>query len=100
MTLPIVDFDTAKDLKELGFDWVCTSDFKVEQALVTKWLRDVHKLSIEPELLRSEYKCCVATTTDGYFDIVIGGSKFNAWPTYEESELEGIQKTIQYLKDV
>lgn len=64
-----------------------------------KWFRDKYNLSIEPGIFKSGYKSCVVTITDGYFDVVIGGSKFNTWPTYEEAELEGIKKTIQYLKN-
>ena len=67
MKLKLVDFETAKDLKELEFDWTCTGHYSKskkpvyylygevkqetyikapEQALVIKWFRDAHNIYI------------------------------------------------------
>jgi hypothetical protein len=78
--LAIVDFSTAKDLKELGFDWYCDYNYYMknnhkvfkqgellygathneidwtsapEQALVCKWFRDVHNIHIIVEIASS-----------------------------------------------
>lgn len=157
MKLQLVDYQTANDLKELGFDWPvtkyynhegklivnfddsgynereyyfdadsfyenwndgrrvddnnascwgCTSKiFKEcysapEQALVVKWLRDVHKLDVDVSWCGKGYKACIIKITpNSGFDILISGSKFNFYDTFEESELEGIKEVIKYLKD-
>ena len=130
MKLQLVDYQTAKDLKELGFNWKVRyfwdenspkltpygynyednyNDDIIfesknyysapEQALVTKWFRDIYGLSIETVRLPKGYETCVTRINDEYLDVVIGGSKFNTWPIYEEAVLEGIKKTINYIKD-
>lgn len=77
--LPIVPFDVAEDLKELGFDWSCSQhyndafdgdirlqDFSTlwtypapEQASVAKWLRDVHDINlfVHQECIGSDEFC-------------------------------------------
>lgn len=121
MNLPIVPFDVANDLKELGFDWRVTSDFDIYQAEVVKWLRDIYDIHIQPSYCVF-YDALYQHHVGYRLNIIFGGIcpmnyilsneelnvKYNGSPlnghgivfdTYETTELEGIKEAIKYLKN-
>lgn len=109
MNLQIIPFEVANDLKELGFDWVCTSDFRIEQALVCRWFRDVHNI-----IITIDVNCSQNDFSYGYDWCIWRHSKYGhieefsiptnmpigewTYDAYEEAELEGIKTAIKYLK--
>lgn len=130
--LAIVDFSTAKDLKEVGFDWYCDynyymkSNHKIfkqgellygatynemdwtsapEQALVIKWLLDIHNLYvvIEPHFKQWFWEIRQINNTDSYAVYYIIKSQIytnpNAYKTHDEAQLGGIKECIKYLKN-
>ena len=120
MKLQIVDFETAKYLKELGFDWKDTVSkyydtkgnrilylhgipdekygyiLRPEQSLVVKWLRDVHKLKITvyPKRFFEDLYCLSISINN---EIIHSPKHF--YKIYEEAELDGIREAIKYLKN-
>lgn len=135
MKLQLVDYQTAKDLKELGFDWPCymscfelenmtnsnmefDSNFRVnhnenkwlynrcslpETALVVKWFRYVHKISIETYTDVTNYVCYTIkscfNTSGNYIQILKDSIQYDEmFETHDIAELNGIRFTIQHLK--
>jgi hypothetical protein len=77
-----------------------------EQALVVKWLRDVHNIHIqvEPHFKQWFWEICqLNNDTDSmavyYVLETQRRSNPNAYKTFEQAELEGIKEVIKYLKD-
>ena len=127
MNLKIIDFETAKDLKKLGFDWTpdpneCgqyytddgqlirnnealqykkgISDFYLAptQAEVAKWLRDKHSLMIDVYPLGYRTKEYVWTVHDLQ---PWGGVHISdkEYRDFEQAESVGIKKAIEILKE-
>ena len=81
ITEDYVSFETAKLLKEKGFDWNCESkrfypepDYDQESPdgvyaptlqMAMKWLREVHNLCLEPYRTACGYLCDVARVPSG-----------------------------------
>jgi hypothetical protein len=124
MNLPIVDFQTAKDLKELGFDWPVSNMYRNNeserlhglsqepvdvnsqktsvisaptQAEVIKWLRDEKNISVIVEWYGASEEIEFEYEVCSFVDtsIMEAGYHYN---TYEEAELAGIKEAIKILK--
>lgn len=118
-----VSFDTAKKLKEVGFDAPCYvqySDRGVQwdasypenfnaddwgyscptQALAARWLREVHHLHVFAffDYVERDWTYCVAdispVTAEGGMDL----SESN-YPTYEEAMQDALQEAIKLIKN-
>lgn len=117
-----VSFDTAKMLKEAGFDVPCTSQYtegmfvwnveypynfnqddfgysRPTQALAARWIREVHKLhvfakrSCDYSLLEHRWSYWIQNAEyDVYKDVEIGFS------SYEEAFEAGLQEAIKLIK--
>lgn len=120
-----VSFDTARMLKEAGFDVLCTSQYtegeriwdtdypdnfnqdefgysRPTQALAARWLREVHRIVVDANF--------IPPSTDGnawiYFigemdDMVWSGDYVPSdefYETYEEALEAGLQKAINLIK--
>ncbi len=113
MNLPIVPFDVARDLKELGFDWdvlnkyadngklndaTYSGDIKAPtQSEVCKWLRDEKGIHIEITIMNYLYAYEVCDTNG--LAVVYFGNDMYKFDTYEAAELAGIKKAIEILKE-
>lgn len=143
MELTKVDFDTAKFLKELGFNWDCDSYYdqalfegtnpqwegiftkftfferkgfhnnlipnvnelwygcsRPTQALVVRWFREIHDISIEcgyagHRLNDPPWVTILCICNKRTLEFVVDGQ----WTgdTFEESELKGIKAAINHL---
>lgn len=117
MKLQTISFEVAKDLKDLEFDWPVKKYFdnkgkpityilgkphwnfykRPTQALVVKWFRDNHNISINitwsTYLSGFQYNI-VLMTIDA--ERIFYNSAFES---YEEAELEGIKQALKYLKN-
>ena len=121
MELQIVNKEIAIQLKELGFDWEVNAYYKEElyeqvknelykdccsnnfsqyiddisaptQALVCKWLRDVHNINISIISISTK-------ELQYYYDIIqLNVSHDIPYNTYELAEEAGILKAIEILK--
>jgi len=122
MNLETIDFETAKDLKKLGFDWKCKQYyfsgayfydepailssyqnkkdfyFAPTQAEVAKWLRDKHSLMIDVYPLGYRTKEYVWTVHDlqPWGGVHISDKEYR---DFEQAESVGIKKAIEILKE-
>ena len=111
MNLPIVDFETTKEVEEFGFNWKCDYHYdkhgdldghgrpdKLDityapyQSEVVKWFRDEHDIYIEPSInLEEKY--------DNVVVVDYNAEVKENYSTYEAAELAGIKKAIEILKE-
>ena len=120
-----VSFDTAKMLKEAGFDALClccyTSDGEKEetrvplnhnfgldysrptQALAARWLREVHRivmdvLFVPPSVNGDVWRCFVGKMDDMVWvgDYELSGCKY---ATYEEAFEYGLKRGLELIKN-
>lgn len=124
MNLPIVPFEVAKDLKELGFDWNTLSSYNPEGTYMPPWNINEEDLNEEDfwvnnktnkdgfitaptqaevvKWFRDEYNINLQFLLDNdgwrYYinDDAFGSNK--SFDVYEEAELEGIKSAIRILK--
>ena len=120
-----VSFDTARMLKEAGFDVPCTSQYtegkciwnvgypynfnqdefgysRPTQALAARWLREVHRIVVDvayipPHVGRDVWQYFVG----GMDDMVWAGdyeSSDRKYETYEEAMEVGLQEAIKLIK--
>ena len=122
MNLPIVDFQTAKDLKELGFDcqtqkiysqdgFVWDKSLKYSphfsginaptQVEVVKWLRDEHEIFVGIDVDDLKWSFCLLDISHfiDEYDYPTLCPSYAGHDTYESAELSGIKKAIEILKE-
>ena len=105
-----VSFETAKMLKEAGFDVPCRGGYHVNrfryeaptQALAARWLREVHRIVMDvafvpPSVNGDVWQCFV-----GKMDDMIWAGDFETsertYATYEEALESGLQEAIKLIK--
>ena len=122
MTEQVVKYGTARLAKYLGFDWWCSRYYYKEgkdyisgfnnknslnnenevstptQSLLQKWLRDVHKIIVIPEILYHDneegwntYGCNI------FFGNI--GLTLNFFTTYEEALEAGLLKGLKQINN-
>lgn len=102
-----VSFDTAKMLKEAGFDVPCRGGYHVNrfryeaptQALAARWLREVHKLHV---FAKRTYEYALDKFSWGYY---IQNSDYEycknfeiGFDKYEQAIEEGLREAIKLIK--
>ena len=120
-----VSFDTARMLKEAGFDVPCTSQYtegkciwnvgypdnfnqdefgysRPTQALVARWLREVHRISVDAAFMAPSTNIDVWQYLIGKMDDMIWPGDFETsertYATYEEAMEAGLQEAIKLIK--
>ena len=99
-----VNLETAKLAKEKGFDWE-TNAFKPiipgetetvyllpTQALLNKWLREVHQLHVHSEFKSGSWYCSVVHFKKGEQWYISAGKIVNS---YEESMEIGLEQALR-----
>jgi len=118
MELKLCSKEIAIQLKELDFNWDCDHYYEndnlfyfgdivipnelitlaPEQALIIKWLRDIHEIYIIPYPYKKENDTKIYCT----YDILHNDFEEEEWEedynTYELAEEAGILKAIEILK--
>lgn len=120
-----VSFETAKLLKEKGFDECCYVKYKYVKEfddyfqtteyvydgfekyyypcptlqIVTKWLREVHSLYLDITTSFSQDGICYTFSCSNTMDLIQGtkGSSYHEYQTYEEACEAGIRYTLENL---
>lgn len=112
-----VSFDTAKLLKEVGFNvpcekWYGESGFFMSgnykeckcptQALAARWLREVHRISVDAAFMAPSTNIDVWQYFIGKMDDMIWPGDFETsertYATYEEAMETGLQEAIKLIK--
>jgi hypothetical protein len=125
MNLPIVDFQTAKDIKELGFDWPVYNIYRNNeskrlhglsqipmdvnsqktsaisaptQAETVRWMRVEKNISVIVEWYGAPGQIEFEYEVCSFVDVSIMEVGYH-YNTYEQAELAGIKKAIEILKN-
>ena len=118
-----VSFDTAKLLKEAGFDEPCRYSYdnvggfrwlKIgeltpkrwvlcpTQALAARWLREVHRISVDAAFMAPSTNIDVWQYFIGKMDDMIWPGDFETsertYATYEEAFEEGLKRSLELIK--
>ena len=120
-----VSFDTARMLKEAGFDVPCFNQYTERgtiwhcdcpenfnksqcvtscptQALVARWLREVHRISVDAAFMAPSTNIDVWQYLIGKMDDMIWPGDFETsertYATYEEAMEAGLQEAIKLIK--
>ena len=120
-----VSFETAKMLKEAGFDVPCTLQYtegkfiwdvdypynfnqdefgysRPTQALAARWLREVHRISVDAAFMAPSTNIDVWQYFIGKMDDMIWPGDFETsertYATYEEAMEAGLQEAVKLIK--
>ena len=105
-----VSFDTAKMLKEAGFKANCAfilDDnqerlYRPAQALAARWLREVHRISVDAAFMAPSTNIDVWQYFIEKMDDMIWPGDFETsertYATYEEAMEAGLQEAIKLIK--
>lgn len=118
-----VSFDTARMLKEAGFDVVCHSAYyatgnsavmheknsmlspgcisRPTQALAARWLREVHRIAIDVAFIPPSVDGDVWQYFVGEMDGMIWEGDYKTgrkYATYEQAMEDGLQEAVKLIK--
>ena len=105
-----VSFETAKMLKEAGFEAECgfiVDDdgrklYRPTQALVARWLREVHRISVDAAFMAPSTNIDVWQYFIGKMDDMIWPGDFETsertYATYEQALESALQEAIKLIK--
>lgn len=123
ITEDYVSFETAKLLKEKGFDWECISYYVSDEPddvkysfcgetnsiwesrccsaptlqMAIKWLREVHDLNINNELSIHGYFCSISHIVRDSLGHIVDVEDSEAWETaYYDTHEEACEAAIKY----
>lgn len=120
-----VSLETARMLKEVGFDVPCTSQYtenefawenlrktdfnksnyvfsRPTQALVARWLREVHNIYVCIDMNAAGWYYNLCKSCDGTYILwssYHGPNDGGNWDSYEESLEAGLQEAIKLIKE-
>ena len=105
-----VSFDTAKMLKEAGFEAECgfiVDDdgrklYRPTQALAARWLREVHRISVDAAFMAPSTNIDVWQYFIGKMDDMVWEGDFEPserkYATYEAAFEDGLREAIKLIK--
>ena len=101
----LISFETAKLAGDKGFqsnttniyDWVQGYEM-VSQSLLQKWLREVHKLSINIISKSEKLHFCVIVDYKNKKAMDVKGKKDYSFKSYEEALELGLQEALKLIK--
>lgn len=106
-----VSFDTAKLLKEAGFEVRCGAIvdddgrklYRPTQALAARWLREKHRIVVDVAFIPPSVNGDVWQYFIGEMDDMVWEGDFESsdrkYSTYEEALEAGLQKAIKLMKE-